>query len=139
MWRGIALQAIAVVTALFLSRPGSAETVAAMKWKYRPILVFAKNDGDELLRQQRSIFADASEALRQRQVAVIYVTGDRSTSSETASDLRAKYGVEPQDFRVVLIGKDGGVKRNSRRPITVSQLSSTIDAMPMRKQEMRRE
>ena len=40
-------------------------------------------------------------------------------------------------FRVVLIGKDGGVKLRQEEPISVADLFALIDSMPMRKQEMR--
>jgi hypothetical protein len=41
-------------------------------------------------------------------------------------------------FSAVLIGKDGGVKLRQTKPITSALLFATIDAMPMRQQEMRK-
>jgi hypothetical protein len=40
---------------------------------------------------------------------------------------------------VILIGKDGEEKLNSRTPVTVDQLEKLIDSMPMRKREMQPE
>jgi hypothetical protein len=40
-------------------------------------------------------------------------------------------------FEVILIGKDGGVKLRAKTPISIQELFSLIDAMPMRRQELR--
>ena len=40
-------------------------------------------------------------------------------------------------FRVVLVGKDGGVKRVETQPLAPASLFGTVDKMPMRRQEMR--
>lgn len=41
-------------------------------------------------------------------------------------------------FKVRLIGKDGGEKLASSKPVTMSELFAVIDQMPMRRQEMKR-
>jgi hypothetical protein len=41
-------------------------------------------------------------------------------------------------FAVVLIGKDGGVKRVENQPLAPADLFGTVDKMPMRRQEARR-
>lgn len=41
-------------------------------------------------------------------------------------------------FRVRLVGKDGGVKLDSAKPVTCEELFKLIDAMPMRQAEARR-
>jgi len=38
-------------------------------------------------------------------------------------------------FRVLLIGKDGGVKLDRRAPVAVDEILSLIDSMPMRRRE----
>jgi hypothetical protein len=40
---------------------------------------------------------------------------------------------------VILIGKDGGEKLNSRTPVSVNQLEKLIDSMPMHKHEMQQQ
>lgn len=37
---------------------------------------------------------------------------------------------------VILIGKDGGAKLRSEKPLSMAKLQETIDAMPMRQDEM---
>ena len=41
------------------------------------------------------------------------------------------------DFTCMLVGKDGGVKLSSDTPVPAERLSDVIDAMPMRRREMR--
>ncbi len=80
----------------------------------------------------------------ERDVVVVWLIGDRVSANlgpppaETAAALRRRFGVEGQGFRVVLVGKDGDVKRESSAPLSAVGLFGTIDAMPMRKQELRR-
>lgn len=42
------------------------------------------------------------------------------------------------DFRIRLVGKDGGVKLDSAKPVSCDELFKLIDAMPMRRAEARR-
>lgn len=66
-------------------------------------------------------------------------TGQRPIAklpTELVEQLRIKYNPDGAAFRVVLIGKDGGVKYETIEPIGPEQLFSIIDAMPMRQQEM---
>ena len=41
-----------------------------------------------------------------------------------------------QSFRILLIGKDGGIKYESKRSVSLIQLFELIDSMPMRQDEM---
>ena len=50
---------------------------------------------------------------------------------------RSQYGVDPETFVVILVGKDGGEKLRSTEVVRLEKLYGTIDAMPMRRREMR--
>jgi hypothetical protein len=54
-----------------------------------------------------------------------------------ASALKAPFGVANASFRAVLVGKDGGAKLSQPTPLDAARLFATIDAMPMRRDEMR--
>ena len=81
--------------------------------------------------------------LNERDIVVIFVIEDavstkgRPAGPVSAVDLREVYGALPHEFRVVLVGKDGGVKLRQEEPISAADLFALIDSMPMRKQEMR--
>lgn len=61
----------------------------------------------------------------------------RSLNSASAERLRQQFGFTPEAFAVILVGKDGTEKQRSQTPIDLAMLFHTIDAMPMRQQEMR--
>ncbi|MCC5669889.1 DUF4174 domain-containing protein [Nostoc sp. CHAB 5784] len=47
-----------------------------------------------------------------------------------------RFGVDKENFRIILVGKDGGVKRQDTTPVQPTAIFKQIDAMPMRQQEM---
>ena len=53
-----------------------------------------------------------------------------------ASALRARFEVPSDGFAVILVGKDGLEKLRGTAPIEMAKIFETIDAMPMRRQEM---
>jgi hypothetical protein len=63
--------------------------------------------------------------------------GKQTLSAAEVRGLRKSYGVDEQNYAVLLIGKDGGVKLRREVPVTTTELFSLIDSMPMRKREMR--
>lgn len=136
-----AFMAAAMLTPL--SSPSDA--MAGYKWKKRPLVVFAPSAGDPGLAKQRVIVADLRPAFQDRQIVVVYVVGEQ-VSTELgdglglgAAALRSRFGVGADAFRAVLVGKDGGVKLSSGKPIAAGTLFSTIDAMPMRRDETRKQ
>ena len=120
-----------------------ATAMSNYRWKYRPLLVFSDSASSAALAQQRGIVAASRTALADRNVVVVWVIGD-VVSSEFgprpelgASALRARFGVANASFRAVLVGKDGGAKLSQSTPLDAARLFATIDAMPMRRDEMR--
>jgi hypothetical protein len=53
--------------------------------------------------------------------------------------MRHRFKVEPPDFLVILIGKDGEEKLSNKKPVPVDQIERLIDSMPMHKNEMKAE
>jgi Domain of unknown function (DUF4174) len=56
----------------------------------------------------------------------------------SAAKLRQKFNINDNDFRLILVGKDGGAKRQDSEVVQATTIFREIDAMPMRQQEMRR-
>jgi hypothetical protein len=71
--------------------------------------------------------------MAERDLAVIEALG----ATPEAIALRRRLGLPGDGFLAVLVGKDGEAKITSRSPIPTETLFSTIDAMPMRRDEMR--
>ena len=53
---------------------------------------------------------------------------------DSTLSIRNKYDFK--NFKLLLIGKDGGEKYNSNEPVNINVIYELIDAMPMRKQEI---
>lgn len=116
--RPIALAAVAVA-------------VTAAGADQRLLYVFAADAASPPLRAQRAAADPAADAERDLRRIEVVGTGGQATA------LRRRFGVAPGTFRVILIGKDGGVKLTSAHPLAAAALAETIDAMPMRRGEMR--
>ena len=54
-----------------------------------------------------------------------------------AEALRQRFHVAPEDFVMVLVGKDGGEKHRYTDPAALLRSLEDIDQMPMRQREMR--
>lgn len=121
-----------------------AEAISAYRWKKRSLVVFAESEKSEKLCKQRRIIEAHRDDLAERDLVVIYVVGDDVSTTLgpppglSASALRRKYGIKDGEFRAILIGKDGGVKKTAASPLTAEALAGTIDAMPLRRDEVRR-
>jgi len=103
---------------------------AAAEGAYRIVLIIGR-PGDPLIAEQTACLAQRRQALDDRDVRVVTVT-----PKEAARDWPAAAGQPASDrFRVLLIGKDGGVKLRRDRPVDPAELESLIDTMPMRRQE----
>ena len=54
---------------------------------------------------------------------------------DSTLSIRNKYDFK--NFKLLLIGKDGGEKYNSNDPVNINVIYELIDGMPMRKQEIK--
>ena len=96
----------------------------------REILLLAEHTMDpNLLRQEEILQADVA-GLIERYLIVSVIT---PVSDKTRYD---KLMQNRKGFLFILIGKDGGEKLISEKPVILKQLFGLIDSMPMRRQEM---
>lgn len=119
--------------------PGSlAALLKASRWQKRVLLLCAPDASSaELLRQQQ-LLAPERTGLAERDIVVRTFVLNTQLPAADAALLREKLGVASKGFTVLLIGKDGGVKRRETQPVSAASLFATIDGMPMRREEMRR-
>jgi len=119
---------IALAAALALALPATAADLDALRWQARPILVFAPAPEDPRLSEQLARFEAAEAALADRRNVVIVDT-------DPGSALRRRF--DPARFTVILVGLDGGEKFRRDGLVRVDTLNARIDAMPMRRRELR--
>jgi hypothetical protein len=132
--------------------PAQPATLRAMRDCYRPLLVFAPAlNSPQLLEQFDQLKLSVAD-MKSR--AMLYVPivpeghnqpipGTKVPTGRLSEDelaaVRHRFKVEPADFLVVLIGKDGREKLNSPTSVTMDRLKRLIDSMPMRKSEIQHE
>lgn len=114
-------------------------SVAGMQFHERVLLVFAPSLADRRLDIQRAEFAKFGVGAAERDLSFVqadltHVIG----ATDKADRLRAKFRIPPDAYRTLLIGKDGRVALALDGPIDATRLAQTIDAMPMRQDEVRR-
>jgi len=117
---------------------GPTRSLEPWRWKSRLLLLFAPDADDPALRDQRAHLAAASAAITERDLVVIQVIGAQADQNVDPARLRTAYGIAPERFAVILIGKDGGEKLRQYRPIPIDALFGVIDRMPMRRSEAQR-
>ncbi|MET4106553.1 DUF4174 domain-containing protein [Hymenobacter sp. UYP22] len=114
-----------------------AALLKASKWQKRVLLLCAPTADDANLRRQQQLLGPVVDDMNARDLLVREVLFDHLTDPDRRY-LREQLGVKTTSFTVLLIGKDGGVKQRAGTPLPPARLFTTIDAMPMRRQEMRR-
>ena len=141
---------VLVAAGLALSLAGCVEdegpdvSLDQYQWKNRLLLVFARSPDEPGVTKQRRLNADRRGGFVDRNLleGFLYETapgtlGGDAASTDFSAEARRRLNVEVGALAVVLVGKDGGVKFRSERPVPPQQIFDLIDAMPMRQQEMR--
>jgi hypothetical protein len=118
-------------------------SLAGLRGNSRILLIFAPGPNDPQLQIQLRRLNDNAAAVTDRDlvpVAVPYKSPSPTPAAFTDDEAlaaRRRFQVDPGNFTVILIGKDGGEKLRSGKPLSINQLLDAIDSMPMRKEEMR--
>jgi Domain of unknown function (DUF4174) len=137
---GLLLSGLLLMPESLPAQPASSAPLAALlkasRWQQRVLLLYAPTPADAALRRQQELLRAARPGLAARDVLVRVLVGSELAPAD-ARYLTQRLSVDAGRFSVVLLGKDGGVKRRETQPVAPASLFSTIDAMPMRQQETR--
>jgi len=112
-------------------------------WSHRPLLVFAPAEDHEIVTQLRQRIAATRVDFDEREMVLIEVFDDSMLAggvryaASAAAAMREQYEVADDATTVLLVGKDGGVKRRSGSAVSMADVYAQIDMMPMRRDEMR--
>ncbi len=124
----------------------SQTTLPQMRDQYRPLLIFAPQGDPRLSQQVESLRLHRNDLIdRQVKLVPFFHKYAGAVDSEIITFLpaeepflRKRFHISDKDFAVILIGKDGGEKLRSSKPLSFDKLRDAIDAMPMRRQETRK-
>lgn len=113
------------------------QTLREYRWKKRVLLLTAPTAEQADFKTQKALLATEQAGMAARDFIVVEVFYNQLTAADQQF-LTKKIGVSPPQFAALLIGKDGGEKERSLRPISPAALFGTVDKMPMRQAEMRK-
>ncbi len=127
--------ALAATLCMAMTSPPS---LADLRDHRRVVIMFAPDGLDPALIAQRAALHALTAAADDRDLSAVEVIGSQTSGlSNAAADLRRRFHAPPAGFKVVLIGKDGHLALESAAPLPADALAATIDAMPMRQDEIR--
>lgn len=136
-----------VITLVLVASARATPMPKDLKWEKRILIVAAPSAGDEKVRTQLDRFRAGAAELKDRDLVLYAVLGESGSfegdvaenPGKLAHDIRKQFNIPADSFRVLLIGKDGGVKMERSEPVETGELFELIDSMPMRQQEMQRD
>ncbi|GGH20178.1 hypothetical protein GCM10007352_32020 [Mucilaginibacter phyllosphaerae] len=97
----------------------------------RVVSVYTIDANNASYQQQIKLLNEDKAGLTERDVIIkTYIYSDQTADKFKESRIKGY-------FTITLTGKDGGEKYRSTQPVTLQKLYSTIDAMPMRKDEVK--
>jgi hypothetical protein len=115
------------------------------QWKNRLLIIYTTTDSPSTLENQLVQIKKATKDFAERDLKVIILQDEKVKIWNSSASHQLAYDQFIQDLNIrteksyqnLLIGKDGWVKLREDSPISNHKLFNTIDAMPMRKREMR--
>jgi hypothetical protein len=122
----------------------TAQDLEQHQWKNRILIVKTNQDSNNLFEKQiREILSD-KKGITERKL-IIYTANDAIlkmldfSKNKEIKISNVKEGIlkPKENFEILLIGLDGGIKLKQDKFLALEKLYSIIDAMPMRKQELK--
>ena len=119
------------------------------QWHNRIILVVSKDWTPQKYIDQIQEFKHSTDELKERRLILIEVQKgkyritnpaqrqDIKEDWQCSNNLYNRFFKNKDDFRVILIGLDGGIKLNKKAIVSKADLFQKIDSMPMRKAELK--
>ena len=120
------------------------ENLSDLKWKYR-ILIISDAQNEIYLKEKMNNISKYGQEIIDRDLIIFFENNENiyynsilvpKTLKESIMSLTSQYQM---DRKMILIGKDGGVKRVFLSSDQIHKVFDLIDTMPMRKIEMRGE
>lgn len=122
----------------------NAQDLQKYKWENRLVLIFAENENQEVYQNQLKELKSSKEGLTDRKILIYHILPEKfkigltlETNWEKSNKLFDNIINDDTQFKVVLIGLDGGIKLQQNELLSTEKLFVTIDKMPMRRIEIK--
>jgi hypothetical protein len=133
-----------VLAALLAMGTAEAYDLDRHAWRDRLLIIAAPDADSAAVHRQTAAVEDRRPALDDRKMKVIELYLDRGRIDGTplepadVGQLRRHFDIGADEQVLLLIGKDGGVKRRAPFDTALREFFIEVDAMPMRQAEIRR-
>ena len=118
------------------------------RWENRIVIIKTKEKQSEKYQQQLKEFSNSKEEFSDRKLVLYQIIGDqyklidfknidRKESEKTVINLKEEVLRTKEEFEIILIGLDGGIKLQTTEILMKEGLFNRIDGMPMRRAELR--
>lgn len=118
------------------------------KWTNRILIVKSVDAESNKYQEQVKEFTNSTEELIDRKLILykiveenftltVYKNSTLNSSGKVSRKLAESILNEKENFEIILIGLDGGIKLQKTEVLTKQELFNTIDAMPMRRNEIK--
>ena len=135
---------IFVALIIFVPEEALAMDLLQFQWKNRLLFLFAPNGISPLFKNLQSQIMAQKAEVEDRDLVVFEVLAQGPSRMNTASldrqqadSIRDHFAVPQDTFRLILVGKDGGIKLKRDVQVDLKEVFGLIDSMPMRQNEMR--
>lgn len=131
-----------VIYFLFFTITVIGQNLEQHQWVNRVLLIFSDDKKDERLIKQIEVFSEEKQGLAERKLLIYRFSENQFTPEFNkvwfSSTLKTKkYKRKSENFKVVLIGLDGGIKLEQTSLLSTEKLFAVIDGMPMRRREIK--
>lgn len=137
-----------IICLMLFSITSNAQDLNALKWKNRILIIKATKNNDLKFEKQLTEFKSQDNALKERKLVLYtmnnqkltiidYTTDTTDTSKRLSDDMMITIFSAKNEFEVILIGLDGSIKLRQTEVLSKEDLIAIIDAMPMRKSEIK--
>jgi hypothetical protein len=116
------------------------------KWKNRLLFLFAPDRSHPFYKHIHRQIIDQKSEVEDRDLVIFSVLLQGPSQMNTtaidrqkADSIRDQFMIPPQEFSLILIGKDGGIKLKRNDQVDLAAVFELIDSMPMRRNEMRQQ
>ncbi len=125
---------------------GTAQSVLdTLRWQHRVLLLFAPDDAQPDMKEQIALLTQKSAEVTDRDLVFFTLFTENGLGPDQrilpkaqVQHWRKRFGVADAGFTLILIGKDGTEKLRRREKTSLADIFTLIDAMPMRRAEMRK-
>ena len=118
--------------------------LSQFQWKNRLLFLFAPNRSHPFFDSLQKSIANEQAEVADRDLVIFEILESGNSRMDTSDldpkvtqSLRDKFDARPGRFAIILVGKDGSVKLNREEQTRLEDIFALIDAMPMRREEMR--